>query len=75
MKKSFLLALATSPMVPVLMSSPAFAGCKPECKAPEVCRYEAAGNKFYCAAPKKTGVSGGGITGPGSVNRETIKMQ
>lgn len=30
----------------------AHAGCNPACKAPEICRYEAAGGKFYCAAPK-----------------------
>lgn len=34
------------------------ADCNPACRAPEICRYEAAGGHFYCAAPR--GGRGGG---------------
>jgi|GEM_PF-6147275 len=29
----------------------AIAACEPPCKKGEICRYEAAGGKFYCAMP------------------------
>jgi hypothetical protein len=32
-------------------SNVVLAGCKPECTLPDVCRYEAAGNKYECNAP------------------------
>lgn len=31
------------------------AGCNPACRAPEICRYEAAGGHYYCAAPRGRG--------------------
>lgn len=31
--------------------APAWAACKPPCKGGDVCRYEAAGDKFYCKPP------------------------
>ncbi len=30
----------------------AMAGCNPACPAGQICRYEAAGGHFYCAAPR-----------------------
>ncbi len=31
------------------------AGCSPACVAPAICRYEAAGGRFYCAEPRGRG--------------------
>lgn len=46
----------------------AWAGCNPACKTGEVCRYEAAGDKFYCAAAKgAAGSRAPGFTAPGDV--------
>jgi hypothetical protein len=40
-----------------------FAGCSPACKTGETCRYEAAGNYFYCASSSVKG--GVGARAPG----------
>ena len=37
------------------IATPAFAGCDPSCGEDEVCRYEAAGGKFYCQKSKTSG--------------------
>ena len=41
----------------------AFADCSPACASGEVCRYEAAGGKFYCA-PSKTARGPAAVSGP-----------
>lgn len=76
MKKAFLLALFSVPVVSILLPSAVFAGCDPKCVKPEICRYEAAGNKFKCMKPKeRSGFDGGGLQAPGSVNRGTVEKQ
>lgn len=49
-----------------LTAGAAQAGCDPACKSGETCRYEAAGDKFYCEAK---GVIGGGKIGTGTTLR------
>ncbi|MDF0600761.1 hypothetical protein P1J78_08465 [Psychromarinibacter sp. C21-152] len=43
------------------------AGCDPPCDDGEICRYEAAGDKHYCAPPPKSGLVPGKGTGTGIV--------
>lgn len=48
----------------------AHAGCNPACPKGQVCRYEAAGGKFYCAKP----VAGnGGLKDPATPAGGTVK--
>lgn len=64
MKLSPLIALTGLALATV--SSPSFAGCSPACTGGDICRYEAAGNYFYCAAPKSVRSPGTrGPTAPG----------
>jgi len=50
-------------LVAAAAASTASAGCSPACKSGEVCRYEAAGGKFYCEA--KSFKSGQSLMRPG----------
>ena len=47
-------ALAVSAALPLA----AHAGCKPKCTGDQICRYEAAGGTYYCAAPKSASIKG-----------------
>lgn len=72
MKFSPVVALAGLALATV--SSPSYAGCSPAGASGEVCRYEAAGNYFYCAASKSVRspgargpVAAGGATSAGAI--------
>jgi len=44
-----------------ISASASFAGCNPKCTGDDICRYEAAGGKFYCKAPPKPKETAGGV--------------
>ena len=67
MKSSLLLVLLSLPFASILGAGPAHAGCDPECNPKSACRYEAAGNKFYCPK-KKDGKFKGAPGKPGAEN-------
>lgn len=73
MKTSLLLVLLSLPFATILGAGPAHAGCDPECNPKSACRYEAAGNKFYCDYKKKGGNFKGGPGKPGKIQPGTVE--
>lgn len=69
------LTVAAGALAALMLSGSAEAGCKPACKANQTCRYEAAGDKFYCASSgAKAGAAigkpgTGGFTQPRTVGQ------
>ncbi|MGP6087455.1 hypothetical protein [Antarctobacter jejuensis] len=71
-----ILFTAAALTIGTLAASTASAGCSPACKSGETCRYEAAGDKYYCAATK--GFQAGGksiVPGTMSTTGPTTKLR
>ena len=74
MTRKFILMLGISlPAFFVVFAQPSIAGCNPKCAKGEVCRYEAAGGKFYCQKKKS---SSGSLHKPANADSKgTIQMK